>query len=89
MIKMTSHFTIFKSKIISSKEIKRFLPVALGLLISCATISLFSRLIVVGLAQVCQSSAVDNLSRFSNMTRDANGFLHITVNYSGGAGRTT
>lgn len=36
-------------------------------------------------AQVCQSSEVDNLERFQYKTRDANGNIHITVNYAGGS----
>jgi len=35
-------------------------------------------------AQVCQSSQVDNLARFQHKARDANGNIHITVNYAGG-----
>src|SRR5215217_2897930 len=36
------------------------------------------------LAQQCQPTNVDNLSRFSNKPRDGNGNIHVTVNYSAG-----
>lgn len=83
MIKPTLTLTIFK-EVIYSKVIRFFLPVVFWLLISLAAISLFSRVTFVGLAQVCQSPAFDSLGRFSLMTRDTNGFLHVTVNLSGG-----
>ena len=40
--------------------------------------------VVSTLAQQCQPTSVDNLSRFDNKPRDANGNIHITVNYSAG-----
>lgn len=39
--------------------------------------------VVSTLAQQCQQSSDDNLSRFVNRPRDGNGNIHITVNYSG------
>lgn len=38
------------------------------------------------LAQQCQQSSDDNLSRFINKPRDRNGNIHMTVNYSAGTG---
>lgn len=40
--------------------------------------------VVSTLAQQCQPTNVDNLSRFVNRPRDGNGNIHITVNYSAG-----
>src|SRR5215213_11026605 len=40
--------------------------------------------VVSTLAQQCQQSSDDNLSRFSNKPRDGNGNIHVTVNYSAG-----
>jgi len=39
--------------------------------------------VVSTLAQQCQQTSDDNLSRFVNKPRDGNGNIHITVNYSG------
>ena len=57
----------------------------LGLLTCFTAISLLTNLIVVGVAQVCKPSSFDDLSRFSGKVRDANGFIHVTVDYSGGS----
>ena len=40
--------------------------------------------VVSTLAQQCQPTNFDNLSRFNNKPRDGNGNIHITVNYSAG-----
>jgi hypothetical protein len=34
--------------------------------------------------QSCQPVSVDDLSRFRSRTRDADGFIHVTVNFSAG-----
>ena len=39
--------------------------------------------VVSTLAQQCQQTGDDNLSRFVNKPRDGNGNIHVTVNYSG------
>lgn len=84
MIKTTSRLNMFKDESTHIKRTRPFLPLLLVCLIILAAITTVSRLVIVGSAQVCQSSSVDSLSRFSSMTRDASGFLHVTVNYSGG-----
>jgi len=84
MRKPTHLSTLSKGRFIFIGGISFSLPVVLGLLISLAAISAFSKLVITGLAQVCISPTQDDLSRFKNKTRDANGLIHVTVNYSGG-----
>lgn len=48
---------------------------------------IISSVLIVGtvvLAQQCQPSNLDNLSRFQNMPRDADGAIHVKVDYAGG-----
>ena len=44
--------------------------------------------VVLTLAQQCQPTSFDNLSRFSGKPRDGNGNIHITVNYGAGTEAT-
>ena len=54
------------------------------LTVAVSVIALTLGWVVSTLAQQCQPTNVDNLSRFNNRTRDGNGNIHITVNYSAG-----
>ncbi|MDT5123905.1 MAG: hypothetical protein QOC96_3387 [Acidobacteriota bacterium] len=76
---------MFKDKAGHSAGTRPLLPTMLGLLICLAAISLFSRFIIIGVAQVCQDSNYDDLSRFRNRIRGSDGYIHVTVNYSGGS----
>src|SRR6185369_8838208 len=53
------------------------------LLVAVSVTALTVGWVVSTLAQQCQQSSDDNLSRFVNRPRDGNGNIHITVNYSG------
>jgi hypothetical protein len=48
----------------------------------------FSSLVIIGAAQVCQSLTVDDRGRFKNRAAQADGLLHMTVNYVGGSAGT-
>ncbi len=57
----------------------------IGLLVVAILFATLSVGVVISaFAQQCQQSTDDNLSRFSNKPRDANGNIHVTVNYSAG-----
>jgi hypothetical protein len=84
MKKRTSCPNMLERKAVSSRSVRALATGILLVLICCVTTSIFSSISVVGLAQVCQSPTIDNLARFQNRTRDANGYFHITVDYSGG-----
>jgi len=43
---------------------------------------------VAALAQQCQPNSIDDLSRFQGMQRDANGILHVSVDFGAGTSET-
>jgi hypothetical protein len=53
------------------------------LVVAVSVMALTLGWVVSTLAQQCQQSSDDNLSRFVNRPRDGNRNIHITVNYSG------
>jgi hypothetical protein len=75
-----THIAKARSKGLTSRTNFQFVFLLIGICLS----SLVLGLDISALAQQCQPSNEDNLARFSGKPRDANGNIHVTVNYSGG-----